>query len=72
VLSPGEVFPVFSFADSTGAVVSSAKLLARDPLIVSFYKERLELNALSLALPEIKEVGGALVAVSPGVTKEAR
>jgi peroxiredoxin len=57
--------------DSTGAIVRSADLLTLGPLIVSFYRGQwgpfcnLELNALKLALPEIEELGGALVPVSP-------
>ena len=70
-LREGEVFPDFSLPDSTGAIVQSADLLTLGPLIVSFYKGQwcpfcnLELNALQLALPEIEELGGALVAVLP-------
>ena len=70
-LREGEVFPDFSLPDSTGAIVQSADLLTLGPLIVSFYRGQwcpfcnLELNALQLALPEIEELGGALVAVSP-------
>jgi len=70
-LREGDVFPEFSLPDSTGSIVQSADLLARGPLIVSFYRGgwcpfcNLELNALQLVLPEIKELGGALVAVSP-------
>ena len=70
-LREGEVFPDFLLPDSTGVIVQSADLLALGPLIVSFYRGQwcpfcnLELNALQLALPEIEELGGALVAVSP-------
>jgi peroxiredoxin len=69
-LQPGDVFPDFSLIDSADAVVSSAKLLGRGPLIVSFYPDPLELNALSLALPEIREMRGALVAIAAGMMKE--
>jgi peroxiredoxin len=70
-LQSGDAFPDFSFLDPNGVVVSSAELLMRGPLVVSFYIERLELNALSLALLEIKDSGGALVAISPAMLKEA-
>ena len=70
-LQKGDVFPDFSLPDCTRAVVSSAELLARGPMVVFFYRERVVLSALSLALPEIKELGGALVAVSPAMMKEA-
>jgi peroxiredoxin len=70
-LQRGDVFPDFSLPDSTRAAVCSAELLARGPMVVFFYRERVVLNALSLALPEVKESGGALVAVSLGMLKEA-
>lgn len=75
-LREGEVFPDFSLPDPTGAVVRSADLLALGPLIVSFYRGawcpfcNLELNALQLALPEIEELGGALVGISPETSEQ--
>ncbi len=70
-LREGQKFPSFSLPSASGAVVRSADLLSHGPLIVSFYRGgwcpacNLELNALQLALPEIRARGGALVAVSP-------
>ena len=75
-LREGEVFPDFSLPDPTGTVVRSADLLALGPLIVSFYRGgwcpvcNLELNALQLALPEIEELGGALVGISPETSEQ--
>lgn len=56
--------------------MQSADLLALGPLTVSFYRGRwcpfcnLELNALQLALPEIEELGGALVAIWPEMPEQ--
>jgi peroxiredoxin len=70
-LHQGQTFSDFSLPDSNGAIVRSEDLLALGPLIVSFYRGQwcpfcnLELNALQLALPEIEELEGDLVAISP-------
>lgn len=70
-LRQGAQMPEFSLPDATGKTFRSADLLARGPLIVSFYRGgwcaycNLELNALRLALPEIEARGATLVGISP-------
>ncbi len=67
----GEVAPEFVLRDSDGKEVSSRELLARGPLVLSFYRGvwcpycNMELQALQEALPEIAARGAALVAISP-------
>jgi peroxiredoxin len=70
-LQAGQVFPSFSLPDANGSIISASELLKRGPLVVAFYRGswcpfcNLELNALQLALPEIKAQGGSLAAISP-------
>jgi peroxiredoxin len=70
-LQAGQVFPSFSLPDANGSIVSASELLKGGPLVVAFYRGSwcpfcdLELNALQLALPEIKAQGGSLAAISP-------
>ncbi len=69
-LKAGQSAPVFTLKDSEGATVSSSKLLARGPLVISFYRGvwcpycNLELQALETARPEIEARGASLVAIS--------
>jgi peroxiredoxin len=69
-LTAGETAPTFILKDSAGAAVSSATLLARGPLVVSFYRGvwcpycNLELQALEDARAEIEARGASLVAIS--------
>ena len=57
--------------DPEGQPVSSSELLARGPLVVSFYRGvwcpycNMELQALQEALPAFRELGANLVAISP-------
>jgi peroxiredoxin len=70
-LQAGDRAPVFSLRDQNDQLVSSGELLARGPLIVSFYRGvwcpycNLELQALQEALPRFQELGASLVAISP-------
>jgi hypothetical protein len=65
----GDIAPEFTLNDPDGKEVSSRDLLARGPLVVSFYRGvwcpfcNLELQALQAALPEITARGASLVAV---------
>ena len=65
----GDIAPEFTLNDPDGKEVSSRDLLARAPLVVSFYRGvwcpfcNLELQALQAALPEITARGASLVAV---------
>ncbi|SON56417.1 putative peroxiredoxin [Hartmannibacter diazotrophicus] len=69
--APGSTAPAFSLPDQTGAQVSSADLLARGPLVVSFYRGvwcpycNLDLKALQAVVAEIEAEGATLVAISP-------
>jgi peroxiredoxin len=74
----GEVAPEFTLTDPDGKPVSSRDLLAKGPLVVSFYRGvwcpycNLELQALQEALPEIAARGASLVAISPQTAPNSR
>jgi peroxiredoxin len=67
----GNIMPAFQLKDARGALVSSDELLAKGPLVVSFYRGdwcpycNLELRALQAILPEITKHNVTLVAISP-------
>ena len=70
-LRAGEAAPAFALPNARGELVASADLLARGPLIVSFFRGKwcpycvAELEALDEIVPELQELGGTLVAISP-------
>jgi len=70
-LSVGDKIPLFSLPNAKGKLIASRKLLGKGPLVISFYRGswcpycNLELKALQDALPEIKNLGAKLVAISP-------
>ncbi|HJP68572.1 MAG TPA: peroxiredoxin-like family protein [Sphingomicrobium sp.] len=70
-LKTGDTAPEFALSDQDGNVLTSAELLARGPLIVSFYRGvwcpycNMELKALEEALLRFEAAGAALVAISP-------
>lgn len=74
----GEQAPIFALKDPEGKVVSSQELLARGPLVVSFYRGvwcpycNMELQALQAALAEFEELGASLVAISPQTAPNSR
>ena len=74
----GDIAPEFTLNDPDGKEVSSRDLLARAPLVVSFYRGvwcpfcNLELQALQAALPEITARGASVVAVSPQTAANSR
>lgn len=74
----GDKAPPFTLNDPDGKPVSSAELLAKGPLVISFYRGvwcpycNLELQALQAALPEIEKRGAALVAISPQTAPNSR
>lgn len=74
----GDVAPEFTLNDPDGKPVSSRELLARGPLVLSFYRGvwcpfcNLELQALQAALPEITVRGASLVAISPQTAPNSR
>lgn len=77
-LKAGDIAPSFTLNDPEGAPVSSADLLAKGPLVVSFYRGvwcpycNMELQALQAALPEFRKAGASLVAISPQTPVNSR
>lgn len=77
-LKAGDRAPEFTLAAPDGSTVSSADLLARGPLVVSFYRGvwcpycNMELQALQAALPEFQAAGASLVAISPQTRVNSR
>jgi peroxiredoxin len=67
----GSKAPGFSLPDARGGEVTLAELLARGPVVVTFYRGgwcpfcNLQLRAYQAALPEIQALGATLVAISP-------
>jgi peroxiredoxin len=74
----GDIAPAFTLNDPDGKPVSSRDLLAKGPLVVSFYRGvwcpycNLELQALQEALPGITARGASLVAISPQTAPNSR
>jgi peroxiredoxin len=70
-LKAGETAPLFVLKDPDGKRVSAAELLAKGPLVLTFYRGvwcpycNMELQALQEALLSFRELGANLVAVSP-------
>ncbi|TKC88289.1 AhpC/TSA family protein [Trinickia terrae] len=70
-LKAGDKAPLFTLTDPNGVPVSSEALLAKGPLVISFYRGvwcpycNLELQALQEALPSFEALGASLVAISP-------
>ena len=77
-LKAGDRAPDFSLNDPDGHPVLSADLLARGPLVLSFYRGvwcpycNLELQALQEALPQFQALGASLVAISPQLAANSR
>jgi peroxiredoxin len=74
----GEAAPEFTLKDPEGNPVSSRELLARGPLVISFYRGvwcpycNLELQALQAELSGITARGASLVAISPQTAANSR
>lgn len=70
-LKQGDRAPEFRLKDVDGKEISSRELLAKGPLVVTFYRGfwcpycNMDLQALEASLPAIKERGAQLVAISP-------
>jgi len=77
-LRAGDKAPEFTLKDPDGKLVSSRELLAKGPLVVSFYRGawcpycNLELQALEAAHPEIEARGASLLAISPQTAPNSR
>jgi peroxiredoxin len=74
----GDIAPEFVLNDPDGKPVALRELLAKGPLVVSFYRGvwcpycNFELQALQAALPEITARGASLVAISPQIAANSR
>jgi peroxiredoxin len=72
-LKAGDTCPPFAMPSADGAIVTAAELLARGPLVISFYRGAwcpfcsAELEALHEAEPAIRAAGATLVAVTAEV-----
>ncbi|WP_290701454.1 peroxiredoxin-like family protein [Lacinutrix sp.] len=70
-LKTGDIFPSFNLPNAKGNVINSTKLLDQGDLVVAFYRGgwcpycNIELKALQSVLPQIKEKGAQLIAISP-------
>ena len=77
-LQVGDRAPDFTLPGPDGNDVSSRDLLARGPLVITFYRGvwcpycNAELQALQDALPEITALRGSLVAISPESAANSR
>lgn len=77
-LKAGDKAPAFTLSDADGKSVSSSDLLAKGPLVASFYRGvwcpycNMELQALQAELPAIKARGASLVAISPQTPPNSR
>lgn len=74
----GDLAPTFALQSASGHTVALADLLAKGPVVVSFYRGEwcpfcdLELRAYQKALPEFKARGATLVAISPQSPSKSR
>lgn len=70
-LSVGRPAPDFALPDDAGRVVGLSELLARGPVVLTFYRGvwcpycNEDLKALQAALPAFRDRGAALVSISP-------
>ncbi len=77
-LKAGDTAPTFTLDDPDGKPVSSAELLEQGPLVVTFYRGvwcpycNMELQAMQAALPDIRDAGANVVAISPQTAPNSR
>lgn len=77
-LKAGDPAPSFTLSDPDGVPVASGELLARGPLVITFYRGvwcpycNMELQALQAALPAFREAGAGLIAISPQTPVNSR
>lgn len=70
-LKKGDTAPLFSLPNATGKTVSFENHLAQGPVVLTFYRGvwcpycNLQLKTYQQILPQIREAGANLVAVSP-------
>jgi peroxiredoxin len=74
----GDRAPTFLLKDENNQPVSSTELLAKGPLVVTFYRGawcpycNMELQAINEVLPEIHALNGSVVAISPQTQPNSR
>jgi peroxiredoxin len=77
-LKAGDKAPPFTLKDPENNPISSASLLTKGPLVISFYRGvwcpycNMELQALEAARPEFERLGAGLVAISPQTPVNSR
>jgi peroxiredoxin len=77
-IKAGERAPQFQLKDQNGNEISSADLLAKGPLVVTFYRGvwcpycNLELQAINEIIPKIEALGANVVAISPQTSVNSR
>lgn len=77
-LKAGDKAPLFTLDDPEGHPVSCTDLLAKGPLVISFYRGvwcpycNMELQALETAFPAFREFGANLIAISPQTAANSR
>ncbi|WP_438396119.1 peroxiredoxin-like family protein [Caballeronia sp. DA-9] len=77
-IKAGDRAPQFILKDQDGNDVSSAALLGKGPLVVTFYRGvwcpycNIELQAINEVLPKIQSYGANVVAISPQIAVNSR
>lgn len=77
-IKAGDRAPQFQLKDQNGNEISSADLLAKGPLVVTFYRGvwcpycNLELQAINEVIPKIEALGANVVAISPQTSVNSR
>jgi peroxiredoxin len=77
VFPTGAVAPEFELPNQNGNLVSSTALLSKGPLVLCFIRGRWcpfcvgQMEAMSLASPEIQRAGASLIAISPQTVKQS-
>lgn len=77
-IKAGDRAPEFRLRDQDGNEVSSAELLAKGPLVLTFYRGvwcpycNIELQAINEVLPKLKALGANVVAISPQTAVNSR
>lgn len=70
-LKTGDVAPDFTLPNATGQTISLSEALRKGPVVLKFYRGEwcpicnLDLRAVQQRLPDIQNLGGQLLAISP-------
>jgi peroxiredoxin len=77
-LKVGDRAPSFNLPDAEGVMIDSARLLAKGPVVLTFYRGvwcpycNLDLQAIEAAAADIRAAGASLVAISQQVPANSR